>query len=60
MVYGVCAQAIVVLVRALCAVSTEELRDVRAPRVFMLTKVVEVALYNMTRIRCGRTHMLAH
>jgi brefeldin A-inhibited guanine nucleotide-exchange protein len=44
-------QAIVVFVRALCTISLDELRDAKAPRVFTLTKVVEVALYNMTRIR---------
>jgi len=45
------SEAIVVFVRSLCAISSDELRDVKAPRVFTLTKVVEVALYNMTRIR---------
>lgn len=38
-------------VRALTAVSYDELRDARAPRVFSLTKIVEVAHFNMTRIR---------
>ncbi len=40
-------------VRALTSVSYDELRDARAPRVFSLTKIVEVAHFNMTRIRCG-------
>ncbi|KAF5835546.1 hypothetical protein DUNSADRAFT_7245 [Dunaliella salina] len=44
------SEAIVVFVRSLCAISSDELRDAKAPRVFTLTKVVEVALYNMTRI----------
>ena len=46
-------QAIVSFVRALCAISLDELRDARAPRVFSLAKIVEIAHYNMTRIRCG-------
>lgn len=37
--------------KALTAVSADELRDSRAPRVFSLTKIVEVAHFNMTRIR---------
>ena len=45
-------QAIVSFVRALCAISLDELRDARAPRVFSLAKIVEIAHYNMTRIRC--------
>jgi hypothetical protein len=31
--------------------SQDELRDVRAPRVFSLTKIVEIAHFNMGRIR---------
>ncbi|KAG2453172.1 hypothetical protein HYH02_002496 [Chlamydomonas schloesseri] len=45
------SEAIVEFVRALTAVSYDELRDARAPRVFSLTKIVEVAHFNMTRIR---------
>ncbi|GAX80611.1 hypothetical protein CEUSTIGMA_g8046.t1 [Chlamydomonas eustigma] len=45
------SEAIVSFVRALCAISLDELRDARAPRVFSLAKIVEIAHYNMTRIR---------
>ncbi|EFJ50436.1 hypothetical protein VOLCADRAFT_80189 [Volvox carteri f. nagariensis] len=45
------SEAIVEFVKALTAVSADELRDPRAPRVFSLTKIVEVAHFNMTRIR---------
>ncbi|CAA21704.3 SEC7 domain-containing protein [Caenorhabditis elegans] len=45
------AEAIVYFVRALCAVSREELSHPAAPRMFLLGKVVEVAFYNMNRIR---------
>ncbi|KAF1771775.1 hypothetical protein GCK72_003603 [Caenorhabditis remanei] len=45
------AEAIVHFVRALCAVSREELSHPAAPRMFLLGKVVEVAFYNMNRIR---------
>ncbi|GIL58910.1 hypothetical protein Vafri_13917 [Volvox africanus] len=45
------SEAIVEFVKALTAVSRDELRDARAPRVFSLTKIVEVAHFNMTRIR---------
>ncbi|CAI2293890.1 unnamed protein product [Caenorhabditis sp. 36 PRJEB53466] len=45
------ADAIVHFVRALCAVSREELSNPQAPRMFLLGKVVEVAFYNMNRIR---------
>ncbi|ETN86107.1 Sec7 domain protein [Necator americanus] len=43
--------AIVCFVRALCAVSKEELNQPAAPRMFLLGKLVEVAFYNMGRIR---------
>lgn len=43
--------AIVHFVRALCAVSRDELSQVAAPRMFLLGKMVEVAFYNMNRIR---------
>eukprot|EP01025_Chloroclados_australasicus_P037318 TRINITY_DN3805_c0_g1_i5.p1 TRINITY_DN3805_c0_g1~~TRINITY_DN3805_c0_g1_i5.p1 ORF type:complete len:1288 (-),score=132.71 TRINITY_DN3805_c0_g1_i5:189-4052(-) len=45
------ADAIVEFVKALCEVATEELRIVNAPRVFSLTKIVEIAHFNMMRIR---------
>ncbi|KAG2485588.1 hypothetical protein HYH03_015653 [Edaphochlamys debaryana] len=45
------SEAIVEFVKALTSVSFDELRDARAPRVFSLTKIVEVAHFNMTRIR---------
>ncbi|PIO63744.1 hypothetical protein TELCIR_14650 [Teladorsagia circumcincta] len=45
------ADAIVSFVRALCAVSKEELNQPAAPRMFLLGKLVEVAFYNMGRIR---------
>lgn len=38
-------------VRALAAISNDELKDARAPRAFSLTKIVEVAHFNMGRIR---------
>ncbi|VDO69404.1 unnamed protein product [Heligmosomoides polygyrus] len=45
------ADAIVSFVRALCAVSKEELNQPATPRMFLLGKLVEVAFYNMGRIR---------
>uniref|UniRef100_A0A8R1HNA7 SEC7 domain-containing protein n=1 Tax=Caenorhabditis japonica TaxID=281687 RepID=A0A8R1HNA7_CAEJA len=45
------AEAIVHFVTALCTVSREELLHPSAPRMFLLGKVVEVAFYNMNRIR---------
>lgn len=44
-------EAIIYFVKALCKVSIEELRSTSEPRVFSLTKVVEIAHYNMNRIR---------
>ncbi|KAM0072435.1 putative Sec7 domain, mon2, dimerization and cyclophilin-binding domain, Sec7 domain superfamily [Helianthus debilis subsp. tardiflorus] len=43
--------AIIDFVKALCKVSMEELRSTSDPRVFSLTKIVEIAHYNMNRIR---------
>ncbi|URE36750.1 hypothetical protein MUK42_34358 [Musa troglodytarum] len=43
--------AIVAFVRALCKVSMTELQSPTDPRVFSLTKIVEIAHYNMNRIR---------
>lgn len=45
------SEAIVDFVKALCKVSMEELRSTSDPRVFSLTKIVEIAHYNMKRIR---------
>ncbi|KAL3514922.1 hypothetical protein ACH5RR_021824 [Cinchona calisaya] len=45
------SEAIVAFVRALCKVSMSELQSPTDPRVFSLTKIVEVAHYNMNRIR---------
>ncbi len=43
-------------VRALSQVAQEELRPVAAPRVYSLTKIVEISHFNMSRIRCAPTH----
>uniref|UniRef100_A0A061RZG9 Brefeldin a-inhibited guanine nucleotide-exchange protein 2-like n=1 Tax=Tetraselmis sp. GSL018 TaxID=582737 RepID=A0A061RZG9_9CHLO len=43
--------AIVEFVTALCSVSLEELANTSHPRVYGLTKIVEIAHFNMTRIR---------
>ena len=40
-------------VRALCTVASEELAPVQAPRVYSLTKIVEISHFNMSRIRCA-------
>ncbi|CAI9104846.1 OLC1v1003623C4 [Oldenlandia corymbosa var. corymbosa] len=45
------SEAIVAFVRALSKVSMSELQSPTDPRVFSLTKIVEVAHYNMNRIR---------
>lgn len=45
------SEAIVAFVKALCKVSMSELQSPTDPRVFSLTKLVEVAHYNMNRIR---------
>ena len=42
---------IVQFVQALCQVSSQELESVDSPRIFSLTKIVEVAHYNMDRVR---------
>ena len=46
----VCGVA-VEFVRALCAVSMDELASVSHPRMFSLQKIVEISYYNMGRIR---------
>ena len=38
-------------VQALCAVSSDELANPTHPRMFSLTKIVEISYYNMNRIR---------
>ncbi|ELU08063.1 hypothetical protein CAPTEDRAFT_213398 [Capitella teleta] len=43
--------AIVEFVRALCAVSIDELASLSHPRMFSLQKIVEISYYNMGRIR---------
>ncbi|CAN6194277.1 unnamed protein product [Urochloa humidicola] len=43
--------AIVAFVKALCKVSMTELQSPMDPRIFCLTKIVEIAHYNMNRIR---------
>ncbi|XP_047319822.1 brefeldin A-inhibited guanine nucleotide-exchange protein 1-like [Impatiens glandulifera] len=45
------SEAIVAFVRSLCKVSMSELQSPTDPRVFSLIKIVEVAHYNMSRIR---------
>ncbi|MBA0586512.1 hypothetical protein Gorai_017251 [Gossypium raimondii] len=45
------SEAIVAFVKALCKVSIAELQSPTDPRVFSLTKLVEIAHYNMNRIR---------
>ncbi|OVA00690.1 SEC7-like [Macleaya cordata] len=45
------SEAIVAFVKALCKVSIVELQSPTDPRVFSLTKIVEIAHYNMNRIR---------
>jgi hypothetical protein len=46
------SDAIVSFVRCLVTISLDELRDPAAPRVFSLTKIVEISHFNMGRIRC--------
>ncbi|XP_020534941.1 brefeldin A-inhibited guanine nucleotide-exchange protein 1 isoform X3 [Jatropha curcas] len=45
------SEAIVAFVKALCKVAISELQSPTDPRVFSLTKIVEIAHYNMNRIR---------
>lgn len=53
------SNAIVDFVRALSQVAQEELRPIAAPRVYSLTKIVEISHFNMSRIRCVATHLLS-
>uniref|UniRef100_A0ACD5TW08 Uncharacterized protein n=1 Tax=Avena sativa TaxID=4498 RepID=A0ACD5TW08_AVESA len=45
------SEGIIDFVKAICKVSMEELRSASDPRVFSLTKIVEITHYNMNRIR---------
>ena len=45
------AEAIIDFINALCLVSKDELLDVDNPRKFSLQRIVEVADFNMGRIR---------
>lgn len=47
------SDSVVTFVRTLCKIASEELRSVQHPRVFSLTKIVEISHFNMTRIRCA-------
>jgi brefeldin A-inhibited guanine nucleotide-exchange protein len=54
--------AIVDFVRSLSEISWEEIQSsgsAEHPRVFCLTKLVEISYYNMNRIRLEWTHMWA-
>nr|XP_043629578.1 brefeldin A-inhibited guanine nucleotide-exchange protein 2-like [Erigeron canadensis] len=51
------SEAIVDFVKALCKISMEELQTTAEPRVFSLTKIVEIAHYNMNRIRLVWTNI---
>ena len=44
-------ESVIAFVQALCAVAVEELDSASAPRVFSLTQIVEIAHFNMGRIR---------
>ncbi|KAK3091259.1 hypothetical protein FSP39_018373 [Pinctada imbricata] len=44
-------EAIVQFVKALCSISMDELSNENHPRMFSLTKIVEISYYNMGRIR---------
>ncbi|KAK3752750.1 hypothetical protein QZH41_018716 [Actinostola sp. cb2023] len=52
-------EAIVDFVKALCMVSSEELSNHNHPRMFSLTKMVEISYYNMGRIRIEWSHIWA-
>ncbi|KAG8070129.1 hypothetical protein GUJ93_ZPchr0006g41232 [Zizania palustris] len=51
------SDAIVAFVKALCKVSITELHSPTEPRIFCLTKIVEIAHYNMNRIRLVWSHI---
>ncbi len=44
-------ESVIAFVQALCAVAIEELDSASTPRVFSLTQIVEIAHFNMGRIR---------
>ena len=44
-------ESVIAFVQALCTVALEELDSANAPRVFSLTQIVEIAHFNMGRIR---------
>jgi len=44
-------ESVIAFVQALCSVALEELDSTNAPRVFSLTQIVEIAHFNMGRIR---------
>eukprot|EP00889_Picochlorum_renovo_P003418 jgi/Picre1/30448/NNA_005812.t1 len=44
-------ESVIAFVKALCEVALEELDSAAAPRVFSLTQIVEIAHFNMNRIR---------
>ncbi|KAK9749282.1 hypothetical protein RND81_02G114900 [Saponaria officinalis] len=45
------SEAIIDFVKALCKVAMEELKSASNPRAFSLTKIVEIAHYNMNHVR---------
>lgn len=51
------SEGIVAFVKSLCKVSMSELQSPTDPRVFSLTKLVEIAHYNMNRIRLVWSHI---
>lgn len=53
-----CSEAIVQFVRTLSSIAQEELKPVHSPRVFSLTKIVEISHFNMGRIRCTSLGLL--
>mmetsp|Transcript_25861 Transcript_25861/g.43279 ORF Transcript_25861/g.43279 Transcript_25861/m.43279 type:complete len:1714 (+) Transcript_25861:76-5217(+) len=54
------SDAIVEFVKALCAVSREEISNVASARVFSLQKIVEIAYFNMGRIRLVWSKIWSH
>eukprot|EP00730_Choanoeca_flexa_P014367 TRINITY_DN6260_c0_g1_i1.p1 TRINITY_DN6260_c0_g1~~TRINITY_DN6260_c0_g1_i1.p1 ORF type:complete len:1256 (+),score=488.56 TRINITY_DN6260_c0_g1_i1:453-3770(+) len=50
-------QAVVDFTKALCEVSRDELKQMNPPRMYSLTKTVEIAYYNMERIRLEWAHI---
>ncbi len=52
------SEAIVEYVKALVLIAEEELQPVNHPRVFSLTKIVEISDFNMGRIRYARSAVI--